>query len=94
MEAVQLIEKEDVDNLKFPSHEVLEGASLITERKKKLDKALSLGNLNKVKVKITFTDSESTKMVNTTIWAITEKNIVLKAGRLIPINRIESLEFV
>jgi hypothetical protein len=94
MEAVQLIEKEVVDTLKFPSTEVLEDHDLISERKSMLDKALSLGNLNKVKVKITFVDSESAKMVNTTIWAITEKNIVLKAGRMIPINRIEKLEFV
>lgn len=94
MEAVQLIEKEVRDTLKFPSTEVLEDHDLISERKSMLDKALSLGNLNKVKVKITFVDSESAKMVNTTIWAITEKNIVLKAGRMIPINRIEKLEFV
>jgi hypothetical protein len=94
MEAVQLIEKEVVDTLKFPSTEVLEDPDLISERKSMLDKALSLGNLNKVKVKITFVDSESAKMVNTTIWAITEKNIVLKAGRMIPKNRIEKLEFV
>jgi hypothetical protein len=94
MEAVQLIEKEVIDTLKFPSTEVLEDHDLISERKSMLDKALSLGNLNKVKVKITFVDSESAKMVNTTIWAITEKNIVLKAGRMIPINRIEKLEFV
>lgn len=94
MEAVQLIEKEVIDTLKFPSTEVLEDHDLISERKSMLDKALSLGNLNKVKVKITFVDSESAKMVNTTIWAITEKNIVLKAGRMIPKNRIEKLEFV
>ncbi|MGB0430115.1 MAG: hypothetical protein ACPGLV_06540 [Bacteroidia bacterium] len=94
MESAKLVEKEIIETLKFPSGEVLVDDNKIETRKKELKKALSLGNLNKVKVKITFEDDECLKQVDTTIWAITEKNIVLKAGRIIPIHRIHQLSFL
>jgi hypothetical protein len=47
-----------------------------------------LGNIHRVKMKITFEDAECTKQVRTTIWAVGDKNIVLKKGVTIPIERI------
>ena len=47
-----------------------------------------LGNIHRVKMKITFEDDECTKQVRTTIWAVGDKNIVLKKGVIIPIHRI------
>ncbi len=94
METIKQVEKEIIETLKFPLDEVLTNADDIEKRSKELQKALSLSNLDKTKVKITFEDNECIKMVDTTIWAITEKNIVLKAGRIIPINRIHQLTYV
>lgn len=91
---VELIEKETVESLYFPNTEVLQSFELIKTRDQQLNKAASLGNLDKFKVKIIFEDFDGRKMVNTTIWALTEKNVVLKAGRTIPINRIHSVLFI
>ena len=73
MDKALLIEKELVDSLKFPKEEVLKTQEEIKKREATIQKALSLGNLDKVKVNIVFEDSEGRKMVNTTIWAMTEK---------------------
>lgn len=94
METPELVEKEVVDSLKFPSAEVLQDEAERKNREKTLEKALSLGNLDKVKVKIVFEDTVGLKMVHTTIWAISEKNILLKASRFIPRNRIHSISFL
>ena len=94
MIAVGHIEKEAVDSLTFPRGEVLTTATEQESRAKNLRKATTLGNLNKFKVNIIFEDDEGMKTVYTTIWAITEKKIILKAGRSIPRNRIHSIEFV
>ena len=40
------------------------------------------------KMRILFEDSEGLKEVRTTIWAVGDKNIVLKKGVVIPINRV------
>jgi hypothetical protein len=32
------------------------------------------------------------KEVYTTFWAVTDKKVVLKAGRMIPVNRIHSIK--
>ena len=94
MTEVQLIEKEQLGNLKFPDTEVLTTADEKLQLQKTLDKALALGNLDKVKVQIIFEDKEGLKRVDTTVWGITEKNILLKGDRRIPIKRIHSIEFV
>src|SRR4051812_11268050 len=83
-----LIDKDQVKNLRFPQMEVLPTPIEIARRKETLQRALILGNLDHNKVKIVFSDSEGLKMVETTIWAVTELRIVLKSGMVIPINRI------
>jgi hypothetical protein len=50
--------------------------------------ALSLGNLEHSKIKIFFEDDLSQKVVETTVWALTDESVVLKKGVGIPINRI------
>ena len=45
-----------------------------------------------LKVKIFFADDKSDKIVNTTIWAITDNAILLKKNVVIPIRRIIKLE--
>ena len=83
-----LIDKDQVKDLRFPSVEVLTSPEEIAKRKNELSRALTLGNVHHNKVKIIFSDLENLKMVETTIWAVTELRIVLKSGMVIPINRI------
>lgn len=83
-----LIEKEAIAALRFPHQEVLKSPLEIAERSTKLRTATSLGNLEKHKVQIIFKDNEGLKMVHTTIWSITEHNIILKYNTNIPVERI------
>lgn len=88
----EIIEKEMIENLRFPSTEVLNDLSKINERTSDLERALSLGNLEHSKIKIFFEDDVSCKVVETTVWAVTDKRVILKQGVGIPINRIHSLK--
>ncbi len=85
------IEKEMISGLKFPDKEVLLESEKIKERLSELNRALSLGNLEKAKIKIFFEDDTSHKMVETTVWGITDKRVILKQGVVIPINRVHSI---
>tara|TARA_Y100001934_G_C12196071_1_gene698850 strand:+ start:166 stop:468 length:303 start_codon:yes stop_codon:yes gene_type:complete len=89
---IKRIDKELIDNLRFPAQEVLSRAEDLNERKLVLHRATSLGNLQKHKVLIRFEDEDGLKEVYTTIWAITDNKVLLKAGRLIPVHRIHSVE--
>ncbi|MES2238984.1 MAG: hypothetical protein V4497_01865 [Bacteroidota bacterium] len=90
-EEFTIIEKEDIASLKFPTIDVLDDDNEIKTRISEINRALSLGNLEHSKIKIFFEDSESKKIVNTTVWAVTDKNVVLKQGVMIPIHRIYKL---
>ncbi|CAH0335760.1 hypothetical protein IQ05_01098 [Flavobacterium tiangeerense] len=85
------IDKEAIAALKFPNTDVLEDNDQIKMRISEVNRALSLGNLEHSKIKIFFEDVESKKVVDTTVWAVTDKNIILKQGVMIPINRIHKL---
>ncbi len=87
----ETIEKEMISSLRFPQEEVLKDPVKIKERASDLDKALSLGNLEHFKIKIYFEDDQSCKIVETTVWGVTDKQVILKQGVSIPINRIHSL---
>ncbi|MCE3226458.1 MAG: hypothetical protein K0S32_1009 [Bacteroidetes bacterium] len=88
----ELIEKEKIENLKFPSKEVLNDNEKIRERKGDLDRALALGNLEHTKIKIFFEDEHSRKVVETTVWGVTDKRVILKQGVVIPIHRVHSIK--
>jgi hypothetical protein len=87
----ELIDKEIIASLNFPKSDVLEDKDEITSRKNELDRALSLGNLEHVKIKIYFEDDKSKKMVETTIWEVTDSRVILKQGVVIPVNRIHKI---
>lgn len=87
----ELIDKESIASLNFPKTEVLEDKEEITSRKTNLERALSLGNLEHVKIKIYFEDDSSKKMVETTIWGVTDNRVILKQGVVIPVNRIHKI---
>ncbi|WP_264558262.1 hypothetical protein [Flavobacterium sp. N2270] len=84
----QIIDKELISSLSFPNTEVLEEMDEVKQRKQDLDRALTLGNLEHVKIKIYFEDDLSHKMVETTIWGVTDNRVILKQGVVIPVNRI------
>lgn len=85
---VELIEKEKIGDLKFPSNEVLSSKTEIHERRNELERALKLGNMEQHKIKIIFEDDRSMKAVETTVWGVTDKRVILKQGIVIPIHRV------
>lgn len=90
--AFEKIEKEAISDLKFPNEEVLTDKDKIKERMADLNRALTLGNLERSKIKIFFEDNVSCKMVETTVWGLTDKRIILKQGVVIPIHRVHQIK--
>jgi hypothetical protein len=86
------IEKELIADLRFPSDEVLGESQLIHERRVDLERALALGNLEHSKIRIYFEDNDSCHVVETTVWGVTDKRVILKQGVGIPICRIHSVK--
>ncbi len=88
----QIVEKETIPNCHFHEGEILENDADKKARQFELDRAIALGNLEHFKVKIFFADDKGKKVVNTTIWGVTDSSILLKQNVLIPIRRIIKLE--
>jgi len=88
---INQIDKNDVALLKWPS-ENLHTEEMRKDVLTKLKVAMILGNMEKIKCKIIFKDNTGTKMTETTIWSVCEKNIVIKSGIWIPIKRILDVE--
>jgi hypothetical protein len=83
-----IVQKELVQYLKLNLDEVLDNLAEIKAREKKLVQAVILGNINKHKIKIYFKDESKLNFVETTVWGLTDKRVILKSGIVIPINRI------
>jgi len=88
---VQVVQKEQIQFLKFPKEDVLYQEKEKSGRFLALQRAMYLGNLEREKVKITFKDDSGTKRVETTIWAVTDKSVILKKSTVIPLSRIVSV---
>ncbi|MCL7986828.1 hypothetical protein M8998_02620 [Sphingobacterium sp. lm-10] len=84
-----LIEKEEIEQYKFVPAEV----DRTDEFASKLSGALRLGNEFKSKVALTFMTEDGAKRVETTVWSLTEKYIVLKAGVLIPMRSLINVSY-
>ena len=84
----ETIEKENIRLLSFPQSDVLQTKEEILQRQTDLHRALALGNLEHSKIRIYFEDNQSKKVVETTVWAVTDQRVILKQGHSIPINRI------
>lgn len=88
-----LIEKEVLGDISFYPGEVLQSEEEQKNRMKQLNKAMILGNGEHGKVKITFkTRNEEILTVHTTVWAVADKYVNVKANRTIPVNSILSVE--
>jgi hypothetical protein len=93
-EKFQVIDKEAVGGLRFPDEDVLNtDHEAAKTRHADLQRALSLGNLERSKIKIYFEDDTSSKMVDTTVWGLTDKRVILKQGAVIPIHRVYKIKF-
>lgn len=84
----QKIEKEQIKFLKFPKKDVLSKKMDQLNRLIELNRAMLLGNLEREKVNIIFADENGYKKVETTIWGVTDKSVILKQSMLIPLQRI------
>ena len=91
MSDFQLIEKEEVASLKFPDKDVMSDKDDVIQRKLDLERALTLGNLEHLKIKIFFEDDSSKRVTETTVWGITADKVNLKKGVVIPIKRIHKI---
>lgn len=83
-----MVQKEMISGFKFPDKEVLTSKDEIKIRLADLERALKLGNLEHNKIKIIFEDTDGIKLVETTVWGVTDKRVILKQGIMIPIHRI------
>ncbi|PVH27035.1 hypothetical protein [Sphingobacterium corticibacter] len=84
-----LIEKEEIEQYKFVPAEV----DRTKEFASKLSDALRLGNEFKSKTAMTFMTEDGPKRVETTVWSLTEKYIVLKASVLIPMRSLIDISY-
>jgi hypothetical protein len=82
------IAKEQVSELRYPAGEVLKSREDIQARRTQLERALVLGNLEKYKVRIIFEDEGGLKLVETTVWSVTDDRVILKGNVGIPMRRI------
>ena len=89
-----LIDKEEVENLRFPKEEILTSKEDIATRKINLERATTLGNIEHIKFKIVFADEKGVKMVDTTVWGLTNERVILKKGSVIPIHRVIDVKYV
>jgi hypothetical protein len=85
------IPKEQVNSLHFPMGEVLRNKDDIRKRRTDLERAVQLGNVEKNKVRIIFEDEGGLKLVETTIWSITDERVILKGDGGIPMRRIHQV---
>ncbi len=86
-----IIPKEDIVNYHFVHDDVLHDEAERAKRKILLEGAMALGNDFKQKVRIVFETTEGTCAVETTVWAVTNNHIELKAGKDIPIHAIKEV---
>lgn len=83
------VDKLSVANLSFYKKEALSEKVDQIIRGYNLDRALSLGNLYKSSVLIQFRNASGEAIeTEATVWAVTEKYIMIKGGTVIPIKSI------
>lgn len=93
MKTIETIDKEQISGLGFSKREVLATFEERTLRLNELFRSQTLGNLHQTKVKLTFeAENEQLYQVYTTIWAVGNSFVSLKAGINIPIHSILKVE--
>ncbi|WP_299109390.1 hypothetical protein [uncultured Tenacibaculum sp.] len=81
--------KEDQEKLlRFPKIDVLEHRIDQVNDALNLKRAFFKENLNRTKLKIFFTDHSGLQKVETSVWTISEKAIILKNNTVVPLSDI------
>lgn len=81
--------KEDQEKLlRFPQIDVLEHRIDQVNDALNLKRAFFKENLNRTKLKIFFTDHSGLQKVETSVWTISEKAIILKNNTVVPLSDI------
>jgi hypothetical protein len=89
LQTLTIIEKEGLANLHFAAEEVLSDTNEKRKREADLYRAMILGNEHHHKVKIVFMDEAHNPMqVETTVWHASDKYVLLKGARTIPVQCI------
>jgi len=93
MTTIVQLQKEQITSIRFANTDVLASPLAIIARQKAMERALILGNLEHIKVKITFMDFYlSLFEVETTVWGLTEESICLKGHLYLPKKAILALD--
>lgn len=82
------VDKKEILVQDIPNVEVLSNSSDILQRKAALSSALTLGNLYKQKVVITFNYKNGVYNTIVTVWHVDDEFICIKGGTMIPIKSI------
>jgi hypothetical protein len=91
---IPLVEKEIIPSLHFSRNDALESTEAQKKRLWDLNRASILGNGYHGKVEITFKTAEGElKRVDTTVWAVDDRFMTLKAGCCIPTSSVVAVEF-
>lgn len=90
-----ITDKLNVNNFIYPQEDVLfDKPDQQKIRNMQLQKAMKLGNMNKQAVKIHFKTTDKTERVTeATVWAVTQKYVILKAANMIPLKSITRVVF-
>lgn len=88
-----VLTKEEIPTKHFKRDEVLSNIETITQRREDLEKAMRIGNNDHGKVKIVFETTEGLFQVETTVWSLTQNNVMLKGSAIIPIHCIHQISF-
>lgn len=90
---IERIHRSRIIELSYGKEDVLESEGDREIRRIQLDRAMKLGNLEKQAVAIHLrTHKGSQYQTQATVWAVTEKNVELKGGKIIPIRAISHVE--
>jgi hypothetical protein len=91
---IHKVAKEEVPSLRFPSDPVHLSSEHRALRDRSIARAAQLGNLEHTKCRIVFRDDEGLKVVETTVWAFDQDNVVLKKGVVIPVARVVEVDLL
>ncbi|MBD0255760.1 MAG: hypothetical protein ICV83_08580 [Cytophagales bacterium] len=83
--AITKINKEDIARLSLRAKEVCATPEERVRRRLNLQKAVWLGNTNKLKVTLCFGAGGDMYEVETTIWSVTDTHVGLKGGLVLPV---------
>jgi hypothetical protein len=87
-QSATFVDKNEVKHVKWPLETVHKCKEDRDDIIIKLRVATILGNLDKIKCKLYFSDNLGVKFIETTIWAVCEGNVIIKSGTWIPIRRV------